>query len=285
MTPEKEAQSVESSHYSAELGADEEKEFVPFLHELIGCAFAVIAPLFLADIEIERKSDATPVTAADRGAELALRRRIEARYPAHGVLGEEYGERAGGRYRWILDPVDGTKAFISNCFLFGTLIALERDDGAGYRPILGAIAHAAAGVALIGHRGATRLYRSDGSQRAVRVRAARPLAQATVLCTTPAHSGEQGAPAAVARLQQGCALARTWGDCFGYFALATGGADLMLDPVLAYWDVAAVVPVAEGAGARLASWRGGNPLQDLSLVAASSSALLEEALAVVRATG
>jgi myo-inositol-1(or 4)-monophosphatase len=273
--------------YSAELHGAEEREFLPFVHELIGRAFAIIQPLFLADLEVQRKADATPVTAADRGAELALRRLIEARYPGHGIVGEEFGVKPGGRsaghYRWILDPVDGTKAFVSNCFLFGTLIALERDDGAGYRPVLGCIAHAAAGVALVGHRRETRLYRQDGSERAVRVRAPRRLALATVLSTAPAGAVEQGADPAVARIQQAAALARTWGDCFGYFSLATGGADVMLDPVLAYWDVAAVVPVAEGAGACLSSWRGGNPLQDLSLVATSHGALHEEVLGHIRA--
>jgi histidinol phosphatase-like enzyme (inositol monophosphatase family) len=273
---------VDWTHYSAVLQEQEEAEFVPFLHELIGCAFAIIEPLFLADIAVQRKSDATPVTAADRGAEAAMRRRIEARYPEHAILGEEFGVRAGTRYRWILDPVDGTKAFVSNCFLFGTLIALERDDGAGYRPVLGCIAHAAAGMALIGHRGRTTLFRRDGSQRPVRVRPARPLAQATVLTTSLPGSPEQGAHAAVGRITRSAALARTWGDCFGYFSLATGGADAMLDPELSYWDVAAVVPVVEGAGGRVTSWRGGDPLRDPSLIA-TSGALHEEILAEIGA--
>jgi myo-inositol-1(or 4)-monophosphatase len=269
---------VNHSQWSSELFAREEQQFVGFVHELIGCAFSVIQPLFLADIEVERKLDATPVTAADRGAELAMRRLIEARYPTHGILGEEWGERAGRRYRWVLDPVDGTKAFISHCFLFGTLIALERDDGEGFRPVLGAIAHAAAGLALIGHRGRTRLYRSDGSERDARVRAQRPLAQATVLSTTLPGSKEQGAEPALGAILSQAALARTWGDCFGYFSLATGGADVMLDPVLSYWDVAAVVPVLEGAGASLSGWRGGNPLTELSLVACSGPELQREVL-------
>lgn len=266
------------SHLSSELSSREEEQYVPFLHELIATAFSVIQPLFLADIEVERKLDSTPVTAADRGAELAMRRLIESRHPEHGILGEEWGERQGGRYRWVLDPVDGTKAFISHCFLFGTLIALERDDGAGYRPVLGAIAHAAAGVALIGHRALTRLYRADGSVRTVRVRAPRSLAQATVLSTTLPGSQEEGADPALGGILSEAALARTWGDCFGYFSLATGGADVMLDPELSYWDVAAVVPVLEGAGAVLSSWRGGDPLREPSLVAASGPDLHREVM-------
>jgi len=114
IAPGEGANTVEYEHFSAEFHLQEEREFLPFLHELIGCAFTVIEPLFLADIDVQSKPDATPVTAADRGAELAMRRLIETRFPEHGIVGEEFGTRAGQRYRWILDPIDSTKAFISN---------------------------------------------------------------------------------------------------------------------------------------------------------------------------
>jgi myo-inositol-1(or 4)-monophosphatase len=270
--------------YSAPLSAAEAREFVPFVHALIGTAFTVIRPLFLAGTNVITKSDATPVTAADRGAEQAMRALIEKRYPSHGVLGEEFGERAasgaGTRYRWVLDPVDGTRAFITNCFLFGTLIALERDDGTGFRPVLGAIAHAAAGVALIGHAGGTRLYACDGSERAVHVRSCARLADATVLSSSAWVAREQAGADGIERVARAAKLYRTWGDCFGYFALATGGADAMLDPTLAHWDVAAIVPVVEGAGGRLSSWRGGDPLAQPSLIA-TAGPLHEEILALL----
>jgi len=253
--------------YSAPISPAERREFVPFMHVLIGTAFDVIKPLFLRGVTVDAKADATPVTAADRGAEAAMRRAIERRYPQHGIVGEEFGVKAGRRYRWILDPVDGTRAFISHCFLFGTLIALERDDGGGFAPILGAIAHPAAGVALIGHRDATRLYTADGAERAARVRRCARIEDATVLATTHWETGEQRGGEGSAALIRRARLYRTWGDCFGYFALATGGADVMLDPSLAYWDVAAIVPVVEGAGGRVSSWTGGDPLAELSLIA------------------
>jgi histidinol phosphatase-like enzyme (inositol monophosphatase family) len=248
---------------------------------LIGTAFDVIRPLFLRGVTVSAKADATPVTEADRGAEAAMRRRIEHRYPEHGIVGEEFGEKAGRRYRWILDPVDGTRAFISHCFLFGTLIALERDDGTGFAPILGAIAHPTAGVALIGHRDGTRLYSADGAERAVRVRHCARLEDATVLATTHWETGEQRGGEGSAALIRRARLYRTWGDCFGYFALATGGADVMLDPTLAYWDVAAIVPVVEGAGGRVSSWSGGDPLAELTLIATAGS-LHDEVLQLVR---
>jgi myo-inositol-1(or 4)-monophosphatase len=264
--------------YTAAATRAELREFVPFMHRLIGAAFGVIRPLFLTGTAVIDKADASPVTQADRGAEQALRALIERHYPDHAILGEEFGEKAGAmrgtRYRWVLDPVDGTRAFITNCFLFGTLIALERwqDDerGAGWRPLLGCIAHPAAGQALIGHAGGCTLYAADGSQRTTRVRTCARIEDATLLATSLWTVGEQRhAPNVdrIERLAQRARLTRTWGDCFGYFALATGGADLMLDPTLAYWDVAAIVPVIEGAGGRVSSWTGGDPLATPSLIA------------------
>lgn len=275
--------------YSAVPGAAELREFVPFMHELIGTAFTVIRRYFLGATPVLTKADATPVTQADRGAEQAMRALIDKRYPEHGILGEEFGDKpaghgapGGSRYRWVLDPVDGTRAFITNCFLFGTLIALERDDGNGFRPLLGAIAHPAAGVALVGHAGDCRLYASDGSQRMVRVRECGRLDAATVLATTHWSTGEQAGGPAVETVIRKAKLYRTWGDCFGYFAIATGGADLMLDPSLSYWDVAAIVPVLEGARGRVSSWHGGDPLVQPSLIA-SAGTLHDEVLEILRA--
>ena len=260
--------------YSAALSRAEESEFVPFMHELIGIAFATIRPYFLSGTAVTLKGDSSPVTRADREAEAKMRLAIERRYPQHGVIGEELGIKLGRGYRWVLDPVDGTRAFITNAFLFGTLIALERDDGTGFRPILGAIAHPIAGFALIGHGEATTLYAVDGSQRRVSVRACERLEDATVLATTHWSTGEQritSDTSKIERLIERVRLYRTWGDCFGYFSLATGGADLMLDPTLSYWDVAAIVPVVEGAGGIVSSWNGSDPLRELSLVASNSA--------------
>ncbi len=266
--------------YSAELTRGEEREFVPFAHELIGTAFATIRQYFLSGTAVVTKSDASPVTLADRNAEFAMRELIEHRYPNHGIIGEEHGVKAGARYRWVLDPVDGTRAFITNCFLFGTLIALERDDGAGFRPVLGVIAHPVPGLALVGHGNTCTLYANDGSMRSVHVRPCARLDEATVLATTHWTTGEQRGAPNVARIEdiiRRARLYRTWGDCFGYFALATAGADLMLDPVLAHWDVAAIVPVIEAAGGVVTSWTGGDPLDELSLIA-SAGRLHDEAL-------
>jgi histidinol phosphatase-like enzyme (inositol monophosphatase family) len=253
--------------YCGTLSSSERREFIPFMHRLIAAAFGAIRPHFLQPHSVESKADRSPVTQADRQTELALRALIQQHYPQHALLGEEYGERGGGPYRWVLDPIDGTRAFISHCFLFGTLIALERDEGAGFVPVLGCIAHCAAGCALIGHRDGTSLYLADASQRTVRVRACKRLPEATVLSSSSWVGREQADAGAIEAVARAARMYRTWGDCFGYFSLATGGADVMLDPQLEYWDVAAIVPVIEGAGGRVSSWRGGNPLAEPSLVA------------------
>ncbi|MEP6607142.1 MAG: inositol monophosphatase family protein [Burkholderiaceae bacterium] len=270
--------------YSAQLSAEEEREFVPFVHELIAIAFATIRPFFLGGATVSLKNDASPVTTADRNAEAALRKLIERRYPEHAILGEEHGVKPGRGYRWVLDPIDGTRAFITNCFLFGTLIALERQERDGYRPVLGAIGHAAAGVALIGHHRSTTLYASDSTQRRVNVRQCERLEEATVLATSHWMSEEQRSPAAhrIEQIVKRAKMYRTWGDCFGYFALATGAADLMLDPKLEYYDVAAIVPVVEGAGGVVSSWSGGDPLVDASLIA-SAGPLHQIALSLLAA--
>jgi histidinol phosphatase-like enzyme (inositol monophosphatase family) len=257
----------------------EQREFIPFMHRLVGSAFATIRPHFLRPLAVASKADASPVTEADRGTERALRRLIEEQYPRHAVRGEEYGERGGGPYRWVLDPIDGTRAFITNCFLFGSLIALERDDGAGFVPVLGCIAHCAAGAALIGHRGGTTLYLADGSQRPVHARACDRLQNATVLSSSSWVGREQSGAGGIEAVARAAGMYRTWGDCFGYFSLATGAADVMLDPQLEYWDVAAIVPVVEGAGGRVTSWRGGDPLAEPSLIATAGD-LHEQVLAL-----
>ena len=262
-----------NERYSALLSAAELREFVPFAHELIATAFATIRPLFLSGATVSTKSDASPVTLADRNAEAAMRRLIEQRYPEHAIVGEEHGVKDGRHYRWVLDPIDGTRAFITNCFLFGTLIALERWEHDTYRPVLGVIGHPAAGVALIGHLHGTTLYASDGSSRRVQVRRCEQLEDATVLATSHWTSNEQPTShgARIERIVKRAKMYRTWGDCFGYFALATGAADLMLDPKLEYYDVAAIVPVVEGAGGVVSSWSGGDPLAELSLIASAGA--------------
>lgn len=274
--------------FCAPISAREKAEFEPFLQELIDIAFAEILPRFLTGLTVDSKTNGTPVTQADKMAEKRMRERIEAKYPRHGIFGEEWGIKDPAddsvRYRWILDPIDGTRSFITNSFLFGTLIALERDDGAGFRPILSTISHAAAGIRVVGTANESILYIENTgikTSRKINVRECVSLADATLLTTSHWTTPEQAGGASMQRLIDRVKLYRTMGDCFGYFAVASGGADIMVDPDLSYWDVAALLPVVEGAGGVLTSVTGGNPLEELSALCTGGK-LHEEVIGLLR---
>ena len=262
----------DTPRYSGRPDALEREEFVPFVEELAEASSVLIRRHYLTGIGVDHKRDLSPVTAADRGAEIAMRELIEHRYPDHGVLGEEFGEtNPGARYRWVLDPIDGTKAFIANCYLFGTLIALTRDG----RPILGAIASPLVGHVLIGT--------GDDAwvgDRSVRVRGCTSIEDATLLTTDHWEVFKRRDGPAFEALTKRAKLYRGWGDCHGYFQVATGGADIMLDPILNPWDIMALVPVIEGAGGRITGWDGSDPVGADSIVA-TTGLIHDEVLAAL----
>ncbi len=259
--------------------------FEPVFKDLIALASREILSRFLRGVAVDEKEDFSPVTAADRQAEKVMREKIEQIFPTHGIYGEEFGiKEASGdlpRYRWILDPVDGTRSFITNAFQFGTLIALEKDCGSGFKPLIGAISHPQVGVYLIGRSNETKLRLPDGRVVAAQVRDTQEISQATLLTTSHWTTPEQQGGEELQKLIDQVKLYRTWGDCFGYFAVATGGADIMIDPDLHYWDVAALVPIIEGAQGVLVSTKGGNPLKDLSAVA-TNPRLLGKVLSIIK---
>jgi histidinol-phosphatase len=208
----------------------------------------VIMPLYESAITVELKADRTPVTVADRGAEEAIRAFLQRECPTHGILGEEFGETAGdGRYRWILDPIDGTKSFIHHVPLFGTLIALERDG----EPVVGVIACHAVGETAYAATG-------EGAwlnERPARVSSVSSLAEATVSTTSVSRLLAQY-PRILNAFSGHVGLLRTWGDCYGYLMVATGRADVMLDPEMNIWDAAALYPIILEAGGRITTWAG-----------------------------
>ncbi len=196
----------------------------------------------------EFKADETPVTAADRGAEEILRRMIEKRFPEHGVLGEELGTvRADAEFVWILDPIDGTKSFLTGVPLFTTLIGLLHHG----RPVLGCIHQPVLNQLMIGN-GTTTTLNND----VVRVRPCSSLSSATLLTTDPLHPAQYQDGAAFAQLAGSVRWCRTYGDGYGYLLVASGWADVMVDPVMKPWDLLPVVPVMEGAGAVITDWQG-----------------------------
>jgi histidinol phosphatase-like enzyme (inositol monophosphatase family) len=211
-------------------------------------------------LEVELKADQTPVTMADRGAEKLMREMIHAKFPGHGIIGEEFGsENEEAEFVWVLDPVDGTKAFASASPLFGTLIALQHRG----QPVLGAINQPVLHQLVIGDGRTTTL-----NDRPVRVRECARIEDATLLTGDLFSPGEYQDGPAFDGLLRRVKMARTWGDCYGYLLVATGWADAMLDPVMKPWDIQALVPVIRGAGGIVTDWQGRDPVKGDSLVAA-----------------
>jgi myo-inositol-1(or 4)-monophosphatase len=237
-----------------------------FLTELATESGAFLAPLFgQPGLAVELKGDLSPVTAADRGAEEILRRRIASRFPGHGVIGEEFGaDRPDAEFVWVLDPVDGTKAFITGVPLWGTLIALLHQG----QPVLGCIHQPVLGQLVIGDGAAT-----TANGRPVRCRPTRLLDEATLLTSDPLNPARYQDGRRFEALARRARLVRTWGDCYGYLLLATGWADIVVDPIMNPWDIAALVPVVRGAGGVISDWRGNGPYPAESTVACATPEL------------
>ncbi len=205
-------------------------------------------------VNVDRKGDNSPVTIADRNAEQAIRRGIAKNFPGDGVLGEEYGDTAGtSGYRWILDPLDGTKAFIHGVPLFGTLIGVEHEGkvvvGVCNFPVLQETAWAA--------RGQGAWWRTHGKEpRPARVSTETDFSKSLFCFTTVAGFARIGRPDAFEKLVQSAALSRGWGDCYGHVLVATGRAEVMVDPLMNPWDGAALLPIVEEAGGCYFDWQG-----------------------------
>lgn len=245
-------------------------------HALADAARAAILPYFRADPAIDNKLDTgfDPVTAADRASEEAMRRLLAEHRPEDGVLGEEFGETPGrsGR-RWVLDPIDGTRAFIAGLPSWTVLIALEQ---AG-RPCLGVIDQPHTGERVVGSPGGTQLHRANGVTR-LTTRRAVDLDRAILSSTDPYLFAGQEAEA-FASVRQAVQLCRYGFDAYAYAMLAAGHIDLVIESGLQIYDVQAFIPVIEGAGGVVTNWSGGDCSQGGQVVAAGSPDLLEAALA------
>lgn len=227
----------------AELG-----ELTGIARRAAALAGEIVMPLYEERLTVELKADGTPVTEADRRAEAAMRELFARETPGFGVLGEEMGESAGdGRWRWVIDPIDGTKSFIHHAPLFGTLVALEREG----EPVVGVVACHAVGETAWASRGGGAFLNGERA----RVSETASLGEATAL-TTSAASLWRRTPEGFARLAREAGLLRSWGDCYGYLAVATGRAEAMIDPIVNPWDVAPMPVLLEEAGGRLTTWAG-----------------------------
>ena len=227
-------------------------------------------------LKVHRKDDASPVTAADREAESVLRNRIAEAFPKDGILGEEQGETPGtSGWRWILDPIDGTKSFIHGVPLFGTLIAVEYED----QPVVGLIHFPALEEMVYAARGEGAWWvRASGETRRARVSDCEQLSEALVCATDTGTYGDRRP--VVDALQAAAKLSRTWGDCYGYALVATGRAEVMLDPAMKIWDAAAMLPILEEAGGTFTDWKGNATVRGNEGVA-TNGLLLKETLVVL----
>jgi histidinol-phosphatase len=229
---------------------------------------------FRTGVAVEIKSDGSEVTLADRESETAVRRWIEKRFPDDAIVGEEYGtQSSSGARRWFIDPIDGTRSFVRGVPLWGSMIAVEE----GGIVLAGAINCAASAdfvVAAQGegcwHNGVRTTVSSVGS-----------IADATVLGTDQRFPRNPGRLPRWTDLCTRVAIARTWGDCYGYVMVATGRAELMVDDRLSPWDVAALVPIIEEAGGVLTDWRGKRGMgSDAVATNAALAGVLRERLGV-----
>lgn len=207
-----------------------------------------------ADLNVDAKSDDSPVTVADREAEQLVRREIQSAFPEDTVQGEEFAETAGkSDYRWVVDPIDGTKSFVCGVPLYSTLLALEKDGtpigGVIFIPALGEIIVAANGL------GAWNQKRDESRWMRARVSAKTSLSEAVFVSSQFDAFDQRGAQEAFKKLERECWITRTWGDGYGYLMVATGRADLMVDPICNAWDVAAILPVVVEAGGRFTDWK------------------------------
>ncbi|MGQ0661989.1 MAG: histidinol-phosphatase [Pseudomonadota bacterium] len=255
--------------------ADDIDSFLATAERLADTAGAIVRRYFRTPIRVVDKSDRTPVTVADREAEAAMRTIIERSFPAHSVIGEEHGpSNPGASHVWVLDPIDGTKSFITGRPLFGTLVALCRDG----RPILGVIDCPALGERWVGRAGRPTTHQGQP----VRTRPCPALVQAALYCVSPlvfsAPDFER-----FERVRRAVRTPVYGGDCYSYGLVASGFADLVVEAGLKAHDWAAIVPVIEGAGGRMTDWRG-RPLElaaDGHVLAAGDARAHAEAMALL----
>ncbi len=232
-------------------------------------------PYFQGRLDVETKSDLSPVTVADRKTEERLRERIAETFPEHAILGEELGAIGpeSASHRWIIDPIDGTRSFVRGVPLYGTMLALEREGN----PVLGAISFPALDEIVAAAKGEG----TSWNGRRVCVSACSHMEEALLTCTDYAHFPKAGKEAAFDRLCRATGLQRTWGDCYGHCLVATGRAEIMLDATMNLWDCAALLPILEEAGGTFTDWEGNATIHGPDAIS-TNGVLLREVLTLIR---
>lgn len=226
------------------------QELLHAAHEFAWKAGKLTMRYFQTGLTIDRKADNSPVTIADRETEAMLRSAILERYPEHAILGEEEGVSGSGDtpWRWIIDPIDGTKAFMRGMPIYGVMIGLEYEG----EPVIGVVNLPALGEIVSAARGLGCWWNG----RPCRVSQVPTLSEGLLLSTSATRYDSYGKQEPFDRLTSEAGLFRTWGDCYGYIMVATGRAEAMIDPVMNIWDAAALLPILQEAGGTFTNWQG-----------------------------
>ena len=259
-------------------------DFVTFVERLGDAASETILPFFRTALGADDKNKGgrfDPVTEADRAAEVAMRRMIEAQFPSHGIVGEEFGAvRADAEYVWVLDPIDGTKAFISGLPTWGVLIGLLHRG----RPCYGMMVQPFTTERFVGD-GASAHWTGTGlgpqrSRRRLQARRCAGLKDATVMTTSPLLYPDDKLPA-LHRIEERAKLVRYGCDCYAFAMLAAGHVDCALESGVQPYDVVALIPIVEGAGGVMTNWTGGDAAGGGDVIASGDPRLHDEALALL----
>ncbi|MBC8144743.1 MAG: histidinol-phosphatase [bacterium] len=231
-----------------------------------------------SSLVVYTKSDQSPVTIADRAAESRIIEIVRDHFPSHSIIGEESGESVGSEpYQWIIDPIDGTKSFINGVPLYGVMIGVAIDGV----PSVGVVHFPALGDMHTAARG----HGSHWNGRPAKVSDRSSLDEARLLTTSPKSYGPDPRKARIyAELERRSSLARGWGDCYGHMLVATGRADIMLDPKMSLWDCAALLPIIEEAGGRFTDWNGDARIDGGDAIS-TNAALHAVVMDVVRSSG
>jgi myo-inositol-1(or 4)-monophosphatase len=254
-------------------------DLAAFVDRLATVSGEAILPFFRTSLSVENKGHGgafDPVTAADRSAETAMRTLIRQSFPDHGIIGEEFGgERTDAEYVWVLDPIDGTKSFISGMPAWGTLIALTR---AG-EPVYGMMHQPFTRERFTGDGGSAR-YRGPAGERALRVRDCAALADAILMTTSPLLMKEADR-GAFGKVEKVVRLSRYGGDCYAYCMLAAGHVDLVIETELKPYDILPLMPIIAGAGGIVTAWDGGSPNAGGRIIAAGDKRVHAAAMKVL----
>lgn len=257
-----------------------EPDLIAFANRLADTSGAVIRPLFRRRIAVDHKRGRhafDPVTEADKGAERAIRDLIDRERPDDAVLGEEFGEKKGrSGYRWVLDPVDGTRAFITGRHEWGSLIGLEH---AG-KPVMGILDQPVLGERFIGVNGAAQLIQA-GLISPLQVRACASVAEAVLCATDPGAYFSPEQLSAFARVERLAKMTRYGGDCYLFAALALGFVDIVVEANFHAWDVSALIPLVEGAGGIITNWQGGSAQDGRTILACGDRRIHAEAMTLL----